>query len=145
MLEWWKQWRKRATLKSYRTKLRAKLRELYGADRYYSPGRVRRAAAESGVNQEHIVYAYAMYCSADRYYEVLELSRSAGDGSAPSFEAARHEIVDSTGSAPTSWTAHGDSHHSEDSYGSDGGDYGGFDGHDAGGGGDGGGSDGRGD
>jgi hypothetical protein len=143
MVEWWKRWRERAALRSYRTTLRAKLRELYGPARYYSPGRVKRAAEESGVNQVHIAYAYAMYCSVDRFHEGLEMSRLTDSARIPTFQETWHEALNADSSL-TDWAHHGgDWHHSGHSFDAHHWDYEGGVGTDIGGG-DGGGSDGPG-
>jgi hypothetical protein len=125
MLEWWKQWRKRAALRSYRTTLRAKLRELYGPARDYSPGRVERAVEESGVNQVHIAYAYAMYCTAERFHEALALSRLTETAYIPHFQDTLHETLNADSSL-TDWAHHaGDLHHSDHSFDAQDSDYGG--------------------
>jgi hypothetical protein len=134
-MKWFEEWRKRRVIASYRKKLRRKLHELYGVDRFYSPGRVRWAAAEAGVNQEHIHYAYAMYCTPERYEEAVADTKYRTDACPPGLEVARREVREPGSFVPMDWSYGGN----ETNYGDyDGGSagpdadasgHGGYDGH----------------
>ena len=75
---------KNRAIKAFARKLPKFLVISWGSSDYYSPGQVNTAIAETSCNATYANYAYAMFCSEDRFNEVCnadyaELKGEIGD------------------------------------------------------------------
>ena len=77
--------RKKKALKSYIHKLPKLLRKDYGASERYTTGQVRRSIDRYGLNQNYVMYAYAMFVSKNDFINELSSDR---------YELIRQEIAD---------------------------------------------------
>ena len=65
------------------------LRKRYGAARYYTPGQVKTASDQAGIEAQYLVYAYALFLSKDQFASLgLETPQSRD------YEDLRNEIED---------------------------------------------------
>jgi hypothetical protein len=63
----WSYLRKRRALRRFRRELGPALRRRYGRERFYTPEQVRRTANDQGIGNDHICFAYAMYCDRESF------------------------------------------------------------------------------
>ena len=61
---------KRRAIKSYARKLPALLKKDYGSSDKYTVGQVRRSIERHGLNERHILYAYAMFVDREAFADM---------------------------------------------------------------------------
>ena len=85
MIKLLNQFRKKKALRSYIQKLPKLLRKDYGLSERYTTGQVRRSIDRYGLNQNYMIYAYAMFTGKNDFINEL-----GSDG----YELIRQEIAD---------------------------------------------------
>jgi uncharacterized membrane protein YgcG len=91
-------------------KTKAKLRLRYGSTRYYTPGQIRTASEQAGIDQRYHVYGFALFLAKDEF-ESLGLEAPQGRN----YEDLRSGIEDigSVSSSKTSGGPGGDGGHGD--------------------------------